>query len=140
VAVVLIIIAISTAQSGSIPATALPLLCGSSLERGTILASHMGEMWEQRLQTKRSNMMDAEIVQLHQEANLEESLRRFAATYQLRLYTLARRLLGNHDDALDALQEILMRMDKSLPTFKGESSLYTWAFRLATNVCLNYKL
>jgi RNA polymerase sigma-70 factor (ECF subfamily) len=83
-------------------------------------------------------MRDAEIVQWHRAGEREASLRRFAEMYQPRLYTLARRLLGNHDDALDALQEILMQIDKSLPTFKGDSSLYTWAFRLATNICLNY--
>jgi RNA polymerase sigma-70 factor (ECF subfamily) len=84
-------------------------------------------------------MKDAGIVQLHQEGNREESPRRFAATYRSRLYTLAGRRLEHHDDALDTLQELLMRADKSLPTFKGESSPYTWAFRLATNVCLRYK-
>jgi RNA polymerase sigma-70 factor (ECF subfamily) len=83
--------------------------------------------------------MDAEIVRLHIEGRCEESLRKFAEKYQQRLYTLAHRLLGNHDDALDALQEVLIHIDKSLPSFKGEASLYTWAFRLATNVCLNYR-
>jgi RNA polymerase sigma-70 factor, ECF subfamily len=83
-------------------------------------------------------MTDAEIVQWHREGKREASLRRFAEMYQPRLYALARRLLGNHEDALEALQEILIQVDKSLPTFKGGSSLYTWAFRLATNVCLNY--
>ena len=83
--------------------------------------------------------MDTEIVRLHREGKRAESLRRFAEKYQARLLALARRLLGNHEDALDALQEILIHVDQSLPKFKGESSLYTWAFRLATNVCLNYK-
>jgi RNA polymerase sigma-70 factor (ECF subfamily) len=82
---------------------------------------------------------DQEIIQWYRGGMREEALRRFAEQYQARLYTLARRLLGNHDDALDALQEILMHVDQSLPQFKGESTLYTWAFRLATNVCLNYR-
>jgi RNA polymerase sigma-70 factor (ECF subfamily) len=76
---------------------------------------------------------------LHREGERGESLRRFAEKYQARLLALARRLIGNHEDALDALQEILIHVDRSLPKFKGESSLYTWAFRLATNVCLNYQ-
>jgi RNA polymerase sigma-70 factor (ECF subfamily) len=49
--------------------------------------------------------MDTEIVRLHKEGQRAESLRRFAEKYQARLLGLARRLLGNHDDALDALQE-----------------------------------
>jgi RNA polymerase sigma-70 factor (ECF subfamily) len=46
-------------------------------------------------------------------------------------------LLGNPDEARDVLQEIFIQVDKSLPNFKGESSLYTWVVRLATNVCFN---
>ncbi len=83
--------------------------------------------------------MDTEIVRMHREGKRAESLDRFAEKYQARLLALARRLVGNHEDALDALQEILIQVDRSLPNFKGESSLYTWAFRLATNVCLNYQ-
>jgi RNA polymerase sigma-70 factor (ECF subfamily) len=91
------------------------------------------------LNQKEEKIMDTEIVRLHREGKRAESLRRFAEKYQARLLALARRLLGNHEDGLDALQEILIHVDQSLPKFKGESSLYTWAFRLATNVCLNYK-
>ena len=83
--------------------------------------------------------MDTEIVRLHKEGERAESLRRFAEKYQARLLVLARRLLGNHEETLDALQEVLIHVDQSLPKFKGESSLYTWAFRLATNCCLNPK-
>ena len=37
------------------------------------------------------------------------------------------------------MQEVFIHVDQSLANFKGESSLYTWAVRLATNVCFNYK-
>jgi RNA polymerase sigma-70 factor (ECF subfamily) len=84
-------------------------------------------------------MLDTEIVRLHKAGKRAEALRGFAEKYQARLLVLARRLLGNHEDALDALQEIFIQVDQSLPKFKGESSLYTWAFRLGTNCCLNYK-
>ena len=84
-------------------------------------------------------MVDTEIVRLHRAGERAESLRRFAEEYQARLLVIARRLLGNQEDALDAVQEILIQVDQSLAKFKGQSSLYTWAFRLATNCCLNYK-
>jgi RNA polymerase sigma-70 factor (ECF subfamily) len=82
-------------------------------------------------------MVDTEIVQLHHAGHHDWALRRFAEQYQSRLYALARRLLGNPDEARDVLQEIFIQVDKSLPNFKGESSLYTWVVRLATNVCFN---
>jgi RNA polymerase sigma-70 factor, ECF subfamily len=64
--------------------------------------------------------VDTEIVRLHNAGNREEALRRFAAQYQPRLLALARRLLGNREDARDALQEIYLQVDKSLAHFKGE--------------------
>ncbi|HUW63149.1 MAG TPA: RNA polymerase sigma factor [Spirochaetia bacterium] len=52
---------------------------------------------------------------------------------------LAYRMLGNYDDAMDALQEILIQVNRSLETFKGDSNLYTWVYRLSSNVCLNFR-
>lgn len=83
--------------------------------------------------------IDQDIIRLHREGRRGEALRRFAEEYQSRLYSLGYRMLGNHDDTMDALQEILIHVDKSLPRFKGDSSLYTWAYRLSANVCLNLR-
>jgi RNA polymerase sigma-70 factor (ECF subfamily) len=85
------------------------------------------------------NPIDQEIVNLYNQGNQEEALRKFTSEYQKKLYTLAYRMLGNHDDALDALQEILIQVNRSLSSFKGTSSLYTWAYRLGANVCLNFR-
>lgn len=64
-------------------------------------------------------------------------MRAFLELYQARLYALARRLLRDEEAARDALQDVLIQVDRSLPKFAGEASLYTWAFRIAVNVCLN---
>ena len=55
-----------------------------------------------------------------------------------RLYNLAYRMLGNVSDAEDLLQEIFLAAYRKLSTFKGESALATWLYRLATNQCLDY--
>jgi RNA polymerase sigma-70 factor, ECF subfamily len=55
-----------------------------------------------------------------------------------RLYGLACRMLGNPADAEDLLQEIFLAAHRKLETFRGESALGTWLYRLATNLCLDY--
>jgi RNA polymerase sigma-70 factor (ECF subfamily) len=55
-----------------------------------------------------------------------------------RLYSLAVRLVGNAADAEDLLQEIFLAAHRKLDTFRGESALGTWLYRLATNLCLDH--
>ncbi len=47
------------------------------------------------------------------------------------------RLLGDPDDALDALHDIFLTVDAKIGTFRGDSELMTWIYRVATNHCLN---
>src|SRR5690606_4783094 len=47
------------------------------------------------------------------------------------------RLTGSVADGEDAWQETMIQVDRALPSFRGESALSTWAFRIATHVCLN---
>ena len=55
-----------------------------------------------------------------------------------RLYSVACRMLGNQADAEDLLQEIFLAAHRKLDSFRGESALGTWLYRLATNLCLDH--
>jgi RNA polymerase sigma-70 factor, ECF subfamily len=55
-----------------------------------------------------------------------------------RLFSVACRMLGNPADAEDLLQEIFLSAHRKLESFRGESALGTWLYRLATNHCLDY--
>ena len=55
---------------------------------------------------------------------------------QDRVYRLAYRLLGHREEALDACQETLVAMLRTLPTFRGHAQFQTWLYRVTTNVCL----
>jgi RNA polymerase sigma-70 factor (ECF subfamily) len=55
-----------------------------------------------------------------------------------RIYGLAVRMLGNTADAEDLLQEIFLAAHRKLESFRGESALGTWLYRLATNQILDY--
>lgn len=54
-----------------------------------------------------------------------------------RLHALARRLTGNEADALDATQEALIAIARGIRQFDGRAAFSTWAFRVATNACLD---
>jgi RNA polymerase sigma-70 factor (ECF subfamily) len=55
-----------------------------------------------------------------------------------RLYSVACRMVGNSSDAEDLLQEIFLAAHRKLDSFRGDSALGTWLYRLATNLCLDY--
>ncbi|MBL7012961.1 MAG: sigma-70 family RNA polymerase sigma factor [Candidatus Marinimicrobia bacterium] len=57
-------------------------------------------------------------------------------SHSARIYSLAIKLLQNEEDAEDVLQETFIIMLKKLNTFSGKSSLYTWLYRIATNLAL----
>ena len=57
--------------------------------------------------------------------------------YSTRLYNLAYRMVGNAADADDLLQEIFLTAYRKLDTFRGDSALGTWLYRLGMNVCLD---
>jgi RNA polymerase sigma-70 factor, ECF subfamily len=59
-------------------------------------------------------------------------------THAGRLYSVACRMLGNTADAEDMLQDIFLAAHRKLDSFRGESALGTWLYRLATNLCLDY--
>jgi RNA polymerase sigma-70 factor, ECF subfamily len=55
-----------------------------------------------------------------------------------KLFSVACRMVGNPTDAEDLLQEIFLAAHRKLESFRGESALGTWLYRLATNHCLDY--
>ena len=55
-----------------------------------------------------------------------------------RLYNLAYRMSGGSADAEDLLQEIFLQAHRKLESFKGQSSLGTWLYRLAMNLCVDH--
>lgn len=57
--------------------------------------------------------------------------------FQERLYHFARKMVLNHEDANDVIQESFLKAWKSLDKFRGESSLYTWLYRIVVNESLS---
>lgn len=55
--------------------------------------------------------------------------------YESKIYNLALRYLGNREDAMDASQEVFLRVFRFLPGFQEESGFSTWIYRIGVNVC-----
>lgn len=60
----------------------------------------------------------------------------FMNKYKERIYWHIRRLVVSHEDAQDILQETFINVYNNLDGFAGNSKLYTWVYRIATNECL----
>lgn len=58
--------------------------------------------------------------------------------YQQKVYWLVRKMVIDHDDADDITQETFIKVWQALPNFRGDSQVYTWIYRIATNECLSF--
>lgn len=72
------------------------------------------------------------------EASRERAFTAILKKYSERLYWHIRRMVVSHDDAHDVLQNLSIRAWRGLADFRGEASLYTWLYRIATNEALTF--
>ena len=68
----------------------------------------------------------------------EERFNQIVRDYSERVWWHLRRFVNCHEDADDLSQEVFLKIWRSLPSFRDESGLYTWVYRIATNEALNY--
>ncbi len=57
--------------------------------------------------------------------------------YEKKAYNIAYRMMNNEEDAKDMTQEALIKIYKSIKSFREESTFSTWLYRIVTNVCLD---
>ncbi|MCH9681041.1 MAG: sigma-70 family RNA polymerase sigma factor [Deltaproteobacteria bacterium] len=58
--------------------------------------------------------------------------------YERKVYSVAYGFLRNQEDALDVLQEAFIKVHRYLPNFEGQSSFYTWLYRIVANLCIDH--
>ena len=58
--------------------------------------------------------------------------------FQERIYGLCYHMTSHHEDAHDLAQDTFVKAWQALKSFKGDSSFYTWIYRIAVNTCLNH--
>jgi len=68
----------------------------------------------------------------------ESSFNKIALKYQKKIYWHARKMTGNHPDAEEIVQEVLLVMYNKLNIFQFKSSLYTWIYRITATRSINF--
>ena len=78
------------------------------------------------------------LLQFRQEALRERAFTAIIKKYQEKLYWHVRRMVVDHDDANDVLQNVFIKVWNGLGNFREDSQLYTWLYRIATNEALSF--
>jgi RNA polymerase sigma factor (sigma-70 family) len=78
------------------------------------------------------------LLQFRDPATKEKAYTAIIRKYQERLYWHIRRMVVEHEDANDVLQNVFIRVWNGLENFREDSQLYTWLYRIATNECLTF--
>ena len=58
--------------------------------------------------------------------------------YEKRVFFVVKRMLNDDDESADATQDVFIKLHDSLKKFRGDSNLYTYIYRIATNVAISY--
>jgi RNA polymerase sigma-70 factor, ECF subfamily len=78
------------------------------------------------------------IANLKSDSNRDKAFQLLVKTYQERLYWHIRKIVLNHDDADDILQNVFIKVWNNVDGFREDSSIFTWLFRIATNESLSH--
>lgn len=78
------------------------------------------------------------VFQFKNGADREAAFTQIVKKYQEKLYWQIRRMVVVHDDADDVLQNVFIKVWKSLDQFREDSQLYTWLYRISVNECLTF--
>lgn len=78
------------------------------------------------------------VKKLQNEEEVEKAFDQLVSLYKERLYWHIRNMVKNHDDAHDVLQNTFIKVFRYIKNFKGNSKLYSWMYRIATNESITF--
>ncbi len=81
-------------------------------------------------------MDETVLIQKSQQGDMD-AFEQLLLQYEKKVYTIAYKYMGNHEDASDLAQEALIKAYQSMGSFRGESSFGTWLGRITANKCLD---
>lgn len=84
------------------------------------------------------NSDDQLIANLKSPHTRERAFRELMTLYKERLYWHIRKIVISHDDTDDVLQNTFIKIYRNIEKFKGESKLFSWMYRIATNEAITF--
>jgi len=81
---------------------------------------------------------DKFVSRLQDSSSSQEAFRELISEYKERLYWHIRNIVKNHDDTDDILQNTFLKVYRNIGQFKGDSKLYSWMYRIATNESITF--
>lgn len=87
----------------------------------------------------KENISDQEILNMFRlDSKKNQAFELLVRKYQQKVYWQIRRIIEDHDDANDVMQEIFLKVWKALDNFREDSQLYSWLFRITHNECITW--
>jgi len=81
---------------------------------------------------------DLLIKRLQEKKTSSEAFKELVSLYKERLYWHIRNMVKDHEDTHDVLQNTFIKIFKNIHNFKGESKLFSWMYRIATNEAISF--
>lgn len=78
------------------------------------------------------------VAELQNASTREKAFQQLVSLYKERLYWHVRKIVLNHDDTDDVLQNTFLKIYKNIGSFKNESKLFSWMYRIATNESITF--
>jgi len=88
-------------------------------------------------ETAKINIDDAVLVDMCRRGD-SKAMERLILKYQNRIYNTILKICANTEDAAELTQDTFVKVIENIDKFEGRSGFYTWAFRIAVNLTLNY--
>ncbi len=80
---------------------------------------------------------DLQLVERAQQGD-REAFRELVEKYQRKVYSICYGMLKNPDDSMDVSQEVFVKVYRYLEKFNGQSTFYTWLYRITVNMCIDH--
>ncbi len=91
------------------------------------------------LEQSTTSLEDKELLEkLRNEETRNFAFNQLVRKYQERIYWHIRKMVIDHDDADDIVQDVFVKVYKAIGKFREDAQLFTWIYRIATNECLTF--
>ncbi len=83
------------------------------------------------------SLSDLELIGQARSGN-DRAFSEIVTRYEKRVFFVVKRMLNDDDESADATQEVFIKLHDSLKKFRGDANIYTYIYRIATNVSISY--